>query len=78
MNISNSLSRVLKSIQSSHSEQIVLQTLLYPVTSHQDSEPNSENKIKVVVKRILICNKSKGRMFTKINFSDRIFPPIEY
>ena len=29
MNISNSLGRVLNSIQSSHSEQIVLQNLLY-------------------------------------------------
>ena len=32
MNISNSLSLFLKSIQSSHSEHIVLQTLMYPVT----------------------------------------------
>ena len=32
MNISNSLSRVSNSIQSIHSEHIVIQTLLYPVT----------------------------------------------
>ena len=31
MNISNSLSRFINSIQLSHSEHIVLQTLLYPV-----------------------------------------------
>ena len=34
MNISNSLSQFLNSIKSSHSEHIVFQTLLYPVSTH--------------------------------------------
>ena len=34
MNISNSMSQIINSIQSSHSEHIFLQTLLYPI-SHQ-------------------------------------------
>ena len=32
MNTSNSLSRILNSIQPSHSEHIILHTLLYPVS----------------------------------------------
>ena len=44
MNISNSLGRVLNSIQSSHSEQIVLQNLLYPVTLPNKSYQNLVDK----------------------------------